>query len=335
MKTINARAMMEGSILAALTAIIGIFYNVPVVGAITLFWSVPIVIVGYRNGFQVSLIAAFIAAVLVSLVVTPIVGLILFVTFALPGAIMGYMIRNQFSIYRTLFVCGLILSITIVLECVLSLQVILGINIIDILGNLKASIISFNNILNNKIAEAAGMYKQFGLDEANVQQMINNFNVLKSQAFLLLPAGVVTAGMAICYLNFKVVKLILERAGNKIEDIKKFSEWHFSKKYRYLLLGITFIVLLLMTSPNQPLYEIYVNIWVIIQTIYVMFGLSVLMYFKGKLGEKYNIAKPVQNLIIILIILFMVMARSLPYIGIFEIAADIRRFDRNIPGGAK
>lgn len=52
MKTINTRAMMEGAILAALTAIMGIFYNVPVVGAITMFWSVPIVIVGYRNGLH-------------------------------------------------------------------------------------------------------------------------------------------------------------------------------------------------------------------------------------------------------------------------------------------
>lgn len=38
MKTINARAMMEGAILAALTAIMGVFYNVPVVGVITMFW---------------------------------------------------------------------------------------------------------------------------------------------------------------------------------------------------------------------------------------------------------------------------------------------------------
>lgn len=333
MKTINARAMIEGAILAALTAIMGIFYNVPIVGAVTVFWSVPIIIVGYRNGFRVSLIAAFIAAVLVSLVATPIVGLILFVTYAIPGAVMGYMMRKQVSVYKILVLCGLMLTLTIVLEFILGLQLILGINIIDILGNLKEAMVSYSSLINKQIAEVASMYRKFGFDEATINQVINNFNTYIKQIVLLLPASLVATGMALSYFNYKVVRLILGRIGYKIEDIHKFSEWRLSKRCRYIVLGITFIVLTLMTIKNQQLYGIYINIWFILQLIYVMLGLSVIIYFKGKLGEKYEIAKVVQNLMIVFIFLFMFSA--LPYIGMFDVAADIRRFYSDIPGGTR
>jgi uncharacterized protein YybS (DUF2232 family) len=333
MRTINARAMIEGAILAALTAIMGFFYNVPIVGAVTVFWSVPIIIVGYRNGFRVSLIAAFIAAVLVSLVVTPIVGLILFVTYAIPGAVMGYMIRKQVSVYRILVLCGLMLTITIVLEFILGLQLILGINIIDILGNLKEAMLSYSSLVNKQIAEVASMYRKFGFDEATINQVINKTNTYTKQIVLLLPASLVAAGMTLSYFNYKVVGLILGRIGYKIEDVHKFSEWHLSKKYRYVVIGITFIVLMLMTTKNQQLYAIYTNIWYILQVTYAILGLSVIIYFKRMLGEKYEIAQVVQNLMIVFVLLFMFSA--LPYIGMFDVAADIRRFYSDIPGGTR
>jgi len=279
------------------------------------------------------LIAAFIAAVLVSLVASPITGAILFITYALPGAIMGYMMRKQVSIYTTLVVCGVILSITIVLEFILGLQLILGINIIDILGNLKATMISYNSLLNQQITEAADMYKKFGFDDATVRQIISDFNTLMKQIILIMPASIVAAGMILSYFNFKVVKLILGRVGYKIEDLKKFSQWKLNKKYKYILLGLTFIVLLLMTIKNQSLYIIYINVWYILQMVYAVFGLSVIIHLKGMFGDKYEIAKPVQSLMVALVVL--VMFSILPYIGMFDIAADIRRLDRNIPGGAK
>jgi uncharacterized protein YybS (DUF2232 family) len=325
--------MIEGAILAALTAIMGFFYNVPIVGAVTVFWSVPIIIVGYRNGFRVSLIAAFIAAVLVSLVVTPIVGLILFVTYAIPGAVMGYMIRKQVSVYRILVLCGLMLSLTIVLEFILGLQLILGINIIDILGNLKATMLSYSSLMNEQIAEVVNMYRKFGFDEATINQVINKTNTYTKQIVLLLPGSLVAAGMTLSYFNYKVVRLILGRIGYKIEDVHKFSEWHLSKRYRYVVIGITFIVLMLMTTKNQQLYAIYINIWYILQVTYAILGLSVIIYFKRMLGEKYEIAQVVQNLMIIFVLLFMFSA--LPYIGMFDVAADIRRFYSDIPGGTR
>jgi uncharacterized protein YybS (DUF2232 family) len=333
MKTINARAMMEGAILAALTAILGMFYNVPVVGAITMFWPVPIIIVGYRNGFKVSLIAAFIAAVLASFVATPIVGIILFVTYGIPGAVMGYMMKKKYNPGMILAVCAVILAIAAALEFVLSMELLLGIDVINIIRNPQGAVSSYFNEIYRQAGSTAEIYTQYGIDEAGIKQAMESVNVLLQQARLLLPGGFVFAGIVSSFINFKAVKLILGRIGYKIEDINKFSEWRLNKAGMFALMGITLVLLLLKTLKIQFLSDLSTNAWILLMMIYAVLGLSVVVYFKERLGERYKISKPIENLVFVIYVSFIV--GILPYIGLFDAAIDIRKFYRNIPGGAR
>jgi uncharacterized protein YybS (DUF2232 family) len=333
MKTINARAIMEGSILAALTAIMGIFYNVPIVGIITLFWPVPIIIVGYRNGFRVSIIAAFIAAILVSTIVTPIIGIILFATYAIPGAVMGYMLRNRFNPYRTLAVCSLLLAGTAVLQFILGLQLILGVNIVEILGNPNAVINDYYSQIYNQASNAMEIYKKLGLGEAEIKQAKEQLDATLQQVKQLMPIGFLFAGIMGSFINFKAVKLILNRIGYKIEDVNKFSEWSLNKSSRYILMGVTVVVLFLMYTKTQALSGLLTSIGIALMMIYVIIGVSVLKYLIERFGDRYEIHKAVQ--VLIFVFLLLMMSGMLHYIGIFEIAADIRRFERNIHGGVR
>jgi uncharacterized protein YybS (DUF2232 family) len=333
MKTINARAIMEGSILAALTAIMGIFYNVPIVGIITLFWPVPIIIVGYRNGFRVSIIAAFIAAILVSTIVTPIIGIILFATYAIPGAVMGYMLRNRFNPSRTLAVCSLLLAGTAVLQFILGLQLILGVNIVEILGNPNAVINDYYSQIYNQTSNAMEIYKKLGLGEAEIKQAKEQLGATLQQVKQLMPIGFLFAGIMGSFINFKAVKLILNRIGYKIEDVNKFSEWSLNKSSRYILMGVTVVVLFLMYTKTQALSGLLTSIGIALMMIYVIIGVSVLKYLIERFGDRYEIHKAVQ--VLIFVFLLLMMSGMLHYIGIFEIAADIRRFERNIHGGVR
>ncbi|MDF2590588.1 MAG: conserved rane protein of unknown function [Clostridia bacterium] len=333
MKTISTRAMVEGAVLAALTAIMGIFYNVPIAQAITMFWSVPIIIVGYRNGFKVSMIAAFIAAVLVSLIVTPIVGIILFATYAIPGAVMGYMMRKQISPNITLILCGALLAVTAALQLALSLGLILGVNVIDIIKNLDASINSYFSEIYSRTSDAAQVYTKFGMGEADIKEALQKLDLMLKQFKLLLPSSLLAGGLVTSYFNFKMVKIILNRIGSKVQDVKRFSMWSVDTKYRYIILGITFI-LLLVTSQQVPfLYSSYTNLYMLLMLFYAVFGLSVIVYYIEQISEKYEIQKPVKTLM--LIGLPLLLLAILPYIGMFDIAANVRRLDRNIPGGAR
>ena len=64
MKTVNTKALVEGAVFASLTAVLGIMvYYIPLLSLIGMFWAVPIIIMGFRNGFKVSFISAIVAGI--------------------------------------------------------------------------------------------------------------------------------------------------------------------------------------------------------------------------------------------------------------------------------
>lgn len=333
MKTINARAMAEGGILAALTAILGIFYNVPFVGILTMFWAVPIIIVGYRNGFRVSLIAALIAGLLVALIATPLVGLILFATYAIPGATMGYMMRKEYSPNITLLACGLLLSITAILQFALSLELLLGTPVLQVIGNVGRSIDSYFNEIYNQAKNATEIYRQLGVSQAEIQEALDRMYQSLMELKQLMPSVFVTAGIMTSYFNFKVAVLVLGRIGYKIQDVKKFSELRLSIKYKYIILGATFAVLLMNSYKVEFLYSTYINLWAMLRLFFAVLGISVAVFFIDRFSKKYEIPKPVKGILYVFII--MMTLSILPFIGMFDIAADVRRLERNNPGGAQ
>lgn len=246
---------------------------------------------------------------------------------------MGYMMRKQFSPSVTLIVCGAILAVTAALQLALSLELILGINVIEIITDLDTAVSSYFREIYNITSEAAQIYVKFGISESDIKEALQNMDVMLQQLKLLLPASLLTGGIISSYFNFKVVKIILSRIGCKIEDVNRFSMWRLDKKYKYLVLGITFVLLLIMANQVQFLYSFYTNLWMLLMMFYEVLGLSVMIYFIEQISEKYEIQKPVKTLMFVGLPLLMLAI--LPYIGMFDIVADVRRLDRNIPGGAR
>jgi|GEM_PF-735987 len=333
MKTINTRGMMEGAILAALTAILGMFYNLPLVSMITMFWPVPIIIVGYRNGFRVSMIAAFIAATLVSIMATPIVGVMLFTTYAIPGAVMGYMMRKQFRPSLTLLVGGVLLSITAVLQFVFSLELLLGIPVLSIIGNFNNAVSGYFNQIYTQAKAVSEIYINLGYSEAEMSAALDRIYKAVMELKVIMPTIFITAGVMVSYFNFKAVVFILRRIGFKVEDVQKFSEMRLDMRYKFVVLGLTFAVLLLTSNQVKFLYTTYTNIWAILRFFYAVLGVSVIAYFVEQFSKKHEIPKLVKNLLLAFFI--MITWVIAPFIGMFDIAADIRRLDRKTPGGAQ
>lgn len=333
MKTLNTRAMIEGAILAALTAIMGIFYKVPILEGLTYFWPVPIIIVGYRNGFKVSIMAAVIAAIMIAIVINPIIGSILLFTYALPGAVMGNMLRKNKGAGSTIIVCGIILSLTIVLESILTMELVLGINIIEILTDLKGTWDSLNTRVYSQFAEIVETYRKLGMDEATLKEMTNSFQGMLKSVLLLLPSALLMLGMSISFINYKAVRFILGRMGYKIEDVKRITDWRLNPKYKFPLLAVTLLSISLMTTKNQIALAVFTNVWMVLRLIFLFFGISVVAFIIEKLKIKYEIPRAAH--VTILLFMVLVCLPVLPYIGLFDMAADIRRLDGNTMGGAQ
>jgi uncharacterized protein YybS (DUF2232 family) len=329
----NARALVEGAILAALTAIVGIAYNVPIVGMIAMFWPVPIILVGYRNDFKTSILSAVVAAAIIGLLVNPIIALILLMVYALPGAMIGLMMKRNASPYTTILVGGLIFAFTAILEFVLMLEMLFGKSALELLLNLGKAIDDYSRYLIDMFQSATEIYRQLGVDETVVMELMDKFSASIEGAISTLPAVVILGGIFVAFINFKLVRLILRRMGYHIEDIRRFSEWRLNEKQKVPMLIITAITLGLGFIKIASVQYIYTNLLPLIMFVYGLLGLSVVTHFAEKAGLKYEIPKPL--IILFIGTLLLTLKFIFPFIGMFDLTANVRRLDRNIHGGVQ
>lgn len=333
MNKLNIRAMVEGSILAAVTVIMGVFYRVPVLEMLTFFWPVPIILVGYRHGFRVSIISALVAALIISLLVNPFVGLILLLVYALPGAVIGMMLQRKFSSYSVIIAGGLLLGMTAVLEFALMIHIMFNKNVFLVLMNFGAEIDNYYNQMFSIITQAADVYKKFGFDENTIQQVLNLYKLALSSVKIILPAGLALVGTFISFVNFKVARIILNRLGYQIEDIKEFSRWRISEKFTAPALILTLGIIALNYVNIGWVRNINLNLITIIFGVYGVLGFSVVIYFIKSIGIKNEIPRPLLGTIAVVAFLFLYA--MLPLIGMFDLTADLRRLNRNTIGGVK
>lgn len=333
MNKINVRALAEGAVLAALTAIMGIFYNIPVVSFITLFWPVPIIIVGYRNGFRISIVSALIAALLVSIIVSPIVGFALFGIYAVPGAIMGYMLRKKAKASAVIGIGGVLLGITGFMEIALMLQVLLNVNLVEVFLHFGSSLDRYFDIILQSTQKAAEIYQKIGLDQTMIDQSMDQMKELMQSAKLLFPTAMLMTGITTSYINFKVVKIILHRMGYEIQGIRRFADWSLDKRSKYILGGIAVLMMGATYSKIEALSGLSLNLLLVLNLVLLVTGLSLVTYIMEQMSVKYDIPKGIQRLL--LVIIALLFFRFLPYIGLFDMAADLRRLFNKTAGGAR
>ncbi len=333
MKTLNIRAMVEGAILAALTVIMGVFYWIPGLSIITFFWSVPIILVGYRHGFKVSIISSVVAALILSMMMNPVMGLILLMVYALPGAVIGFMLRKKLSPYIVIFIGGLIMAVASLLEFALTMDIVSGKNVFDVIFNLGAEIDNYYNYFYISIAKSTEMYSKLGIGEEKIKELLEVVKMAIYSAKRILPTSFALIGIFIAYANFKVVRLILNKLGYVIEDIKEFIKWRLRDEWIVPSLILTASTFFLNYVKIEWVKIISENLLMLLFTVYGVLGLSVIIYFLKSISAKYEIPKTLQ-VGIILFILFTLFS-ILPFIGMIDMTADLRQFSRKTVGGAK
>jgi uncharacterized protein YybS (DUF2232 family) len=333
MNKINTRALAEGAILAALTAIMGIFYNIPIISFITLFWPVPIVIVGYRNGFRISILSALIAALLVAIIISPVVGFILFTIHALPGTIMGYMLRKKVGIGTTVAVCGVLLAITGFLQLAFIVQMLLNTNIMDILLHFNTSMDQYFDVVMQGVRQASEIYQRLGLSKEMMDQSVTQMQDILVNAKLLLPSAILMMGMCTSYINFKAVRLILNRMGYNMADMQRFADWSLGRRGKFALAGIAILMIAAMYSKIEALNGVYLNLLYALNLILLIAGLSLLNFLMEQMTAKYEIPKGIYRLLLVVVVLLFF--RFLPYMGLFDMVADVRRLFTNTEGGVR
>ncbi len=321
MKNINTKALVEGAVFASLTAALGIMvYYIPLLSLVGMLWAVPIIIMGFRNGFKISFVSAIVAGILVSIFTEPYSGIYLFLVFGISGTAMGYLMNKKVTPSINIFVSGLILGICSAIGIILSFWM---------LGQSPGQAADyFGKIMLEAVDGAADLYKNMGISSEQIQDFVSKFKESIEAVKLILPAFFLVNGIIFSYINFKFAKLILKRMKYTIEDIKAFSLWKLPNNFSLGLLLVMFLIISAYYLKIPNIETGIINIIFLLRWVFTILGLSVASY----LLTKYGVSNLLRN--ILLFILFFSLQNVLSIIGIVDAIIDIRKIGKRQGGGA-
>lgn len=316
MERIQTKALVEGAIFAGITALLGIiYYYSQYLGIIALIWPVPVIIVGYRNGLKASILSAMSAGLIVSLLTHPFVGAGLLLGFGLPGILMGYMINRKVNPHIIVLFCGMVLSLTMVGEFILSLKAA-GINAAEFFTGIEEAV-------REQLDFVLNMYRQFGLAEKELQQMSEVLGKTVDTMKLILPSSLMVSGLFFSFIDYRLTRVILKRIGHVIPDIEEFSKWRLKSPYTFILLGLMILTGVISYYGISFLTAVAMNVSTVIMLIFTIMGVSVLVYYSKVYGDRQGIPKALRIALIVFITLAFMQLMA--FVGIFDMVFNLRK----------
>lgn len=320
MKTVNTKALVEGAVFASLTAVLGIMvYYIPLLSLIGMFWAVPIIIMGFRNGFKVSFISAIVAGILVSMFTEPYSGLYLFLVFGISGIYMGNLMNKKVRPSINILTSGLILAFCSAAGIIMSFWLV-GQSPLQGAEQLM-------KMMYEAMEGASNMYQNMGIPAEQIEEFTVKFKQSIEAIKYIIPAFFIINGMVFSFANFKLSKIILGRMKYNLEDIKPFSEWKLPDNFSIGLFLLLFLTMVAFYFKIPNIETATVNIIFLLKWVFTILGLSVASFMLAK----YGITKYVKG--IILFILFFALQNVLMIAGIFDAIFDIRKIGKRYSGG--
>lgn len=321
MNRIQTRALVEGSIFAAITVMIGIIkFYIPVIAVISIVWSVPTILIAFRHGFKVSVYSAIVSSILVTIMTQPIEGLGFFIGFGLPGIVMGYLLKKKLSPEKIILITGFVLAICGFVSIYLAMLAV-GTDIIKAYDKL---FIEMQNAYNEAINSMSDAYSKMGIRREDLLKGSEAFAKNLELVKMIVPAGILMSGIIMSFINFKLTRLVLKKINYYINDVKPFSQWALSNKWKIIVMSIllcTAVELYLVKLPQLNILSM--NIFSIITAILALQGLSVIKFYL----DKYAVPKALK--VIIILLLFYSLGNVILLISVFDMLFDLRKLQES------
>ncbi|MEG6584386.1 YybS family protein [Dendrosporobacter sp. 1207_IL3150] len=311
----RVRPMVEGGILASIAVLFALISAyMPLVGPfVNLVWPVPIILLGVRHGYKWSIMATFVAGIIIAMLMHPLSAVGVVVGFGLIGIVLGHAFRSNFEPVKTLLWGSAASLISKVAVLAIS-AVVLGINPLNM----------ETEALSKAFEQAVEMYRKLGMKEEDIAVISTNMQSMVQFMKLILPAGFVLAAIVDTFLNFQIAKIVLKKLGNQVKSFPKFKDWTFPGYIAYIF--ILALVAMYWGNSRQmtTLYHIAVNFQVITSTLLFIQGLALFYY----LTDKYNLSRLVRGIILFLIFTNGLFTQMLIIAGAFDMAFDYRQLRR-------
>ncbi len=315
MSTTRVRPMVEGGILSAvaiLFALISVY--IPFIGAfINLIWPVPIILLGVRHGYKWSIMATAVAGILIAILVHPLHAIGVAIGFGLTGIVLGHCFRKKKSpVVAVLF--GSVASLTSKVIVLSISAVVLGIN----------PLADHTEAMTRAVDQAINIYRNFGMKEADLNQVAESMKGMLSLMKMILPAGFVLASVVDTYLNFLVARAVLRKLGQSFAAFPVFRTWHFPS---LLLYGFVLSMVMLYWGKSREIELLStagINLQVLSSMLLMIQGVSVAFFY----GKKHDVPKIIMSVFVFMVFSNNFIMQMVVFAGAFDIVFDFRRLRR-------
>jgi uncharacterized protein YybS (DUF2232 family) len=305
----NTRALVESALLAVIGMVLVLLGQyVPFLGIAALFlWPLPSALVVLRHGMRWGVMASIITALCLSLFMNWITALSLWVLFGLTGLTFGYAVLKQFSPAKIIVVTSAAFLMGILSEFLLAYL-------------LTGSPMRYLDEMLRAMQASAGLTEK-ALGPSPFTDMFKDFDLLKDQILKVLPFTLVFSAMLQSYINFEVLRRVLDRFGHHLDPLPPFSRRIFPE---YIAHGaiISYTAAVLGIRYKLPVVEqVGQNIFAGVSFLLLIETASVVSYYISRQGLPkvfsvltvfYIVANPVLNVLAV-------------FFGMIDILFDFRR----------
>lgn len=309
----NVTPVVEGGLLVAISVVLGLGATyLPIIGmAVEFFSAVPFVVLTVRQGVGRGLSALIVSFCLMAMFMGPLLAARLAFTINICGVILGWCAKKNFSTVKC-FVATLISSVVAQTAAIAFLMAIMGINFAD----------TQLSLLRESFEQSFQFYENLGVSATEIENAKKQIEPVLQLMSLIVPTIVFLMALintVACYLTSKWIfkKLNFQF----IKSFPPFVQWRFPIFFLYLaafsVLGNYWGV----TRDWNLLHIISINATFLSMGVGFLQGCSVFSFA----ADKYNVSKFVRRIVFIFLILNLMFAQIVAFVGLFDMIFDYRK----------
>lgn len=301
-EVMKTRSLTEGAMLGAITVlvtIIGEYLGLPAI-----IVPVPLILLVYRQGLQMGILTAVVAALISSLVAGHVFSGLSILIWGFVGVSVGMALREKFS-FPKLITVGVLSNLVVIGLNIFLYSLIFGQNLFtEMLGFMIESMERAMSI-----TEGLGMA---GEAVVKYERMLDAIPFIFKYG---LPSILLIYALVMSYINLLVIRLILKRMDDEVPWISPFVEWKTTTWFVLPLIAGMYLTGLAQTVSLAPwLQYLGLNMFILSFYWFLIIGIAIVWhYFRRK-----NVAKFLR----FLFVLFLFSLEPLVLMVVFLAISD-------------
>ena len=318
-KNYDLRSITEvGVLLALIVAIMFVTGYIPVLNMIGIIILPSVYTVLYlRHDKKFVLLALIASTILITIILGVFSAISAVITCAPIGIALGYCIKKEKSVYKTLIVTAVISILSFTLNSMIFLLFIEKTTLMTFINN-------YVSLMKEQIDYSKNLYVQLGVPSEKLSQLNEIKNMINSKIIIYsLPTALLLYSIIASYVNYAFTRMILSKLRVNVKKIMPFSRVYLTNLAGAFLIGMICIGIIAKAKGFAVGEYVYFSFLGIANLMITINGMAAITYY---LRVKRKVSK-VMTFLILLFGLLLQLNIMYIYIGFIDMFFNMRGLD--------